>query len=739
MRRDHGESVVVDPNDRSPVGVTGTPPSKNATTNNSTSTTKSLAAAAAVPSPKAGTNVTIRKPASSVVPNVVPNQNTSDTNVHPSQNGKAVSPPLIEIEAYDVASDEAINCRSTDKATKVAAAAESGDDKIPVQLAEKSSSNSNLKHQAAGCGTGETRKVGQTKVTRTHLHFSRKKRRFIWTSKEEQPSNKAPKLLDHRKKDGDSSAALGTTTTTTTAVNQSKWGKLRDKLFRFREQFPSLSVLPRGPNLAEDSDSSSEDERLLPMSEILVSPYEGNQSAEIGEEPLDEWKRLMKPLIGNDGDGDDDAMNPRLSNIYGDPLAWTIFRARMGIASLESLYETSWKWGKIGNQNLGWIPKRQLLLCLSENKISSPGKTVIPSPEGKQLRGCNTRDSDCDEKEDKNSNGGEVAVVVELVNEKREEERDEETESLQNVARKLECFELVIAAMQEWKLKYDYPELYSSKEGKEYVFKKRKKKKEDESDNDDDDDVDNDDNGNGDDEEASEAGTTAISIIKTPAMREWRHHCRIGDKYVGDKRKNDGDGDGKEASEAKTTEDIEKDAKKNCYKCLIFVARVFATLLLFNQEKEVKPSLLQKVRACLEILNKHAKAHPTELAKLLKKKKKRVDAAAKKESRKKKRIRLAGDYEEREATLKSSFALVQKESETLLKMMDYYKTRLMLSKDEHGDGDCDESNGDSYCHPHVSCLETMSEEIAATAKRDFAREERFRKKILLAREKRTKS
>ena len=59
------------------------------------------------------------------------------------------------------------------------------------------------------------------------------------------------------------------------------------------------------------------------------------------------------------------------------------------------------------------------------------------------------------------------------------------------------------------------------------------------------------------------------------------------------------------------------------------------------------------------------------------------------------------------------------------------------SDNESDDDDDDSSSEEHSCPPmDVSHLETMNEEIVANARRDFAREERFQTKLLLARQKR---
>lgn len=640
------------------------------------------------------------------------------------------------------------------QAAKGAANANAAVSETTENQAEQTGANSRefvgAEHQAAGCGTGEeghnhkhhnhnnkmspqgnndgnvmggsSQKEIQTNTPSEQgntIHLLRKrKRNFIC----EPPARTKRPAADQNE---ESPAAAANAP----KVNTSNWGKLQ-ALFRWSSPPPPQNAAPKpnpsGPTNPEESQTgAAESERkspinsmnttsssnspskrggLEPMPHILVSPYEGNRSAEIGEEPLEEWKDMMKPLKRHERNGDDDgddvdddgnAMNPLLSKLYGDPLALTIFKARSVIARLDPLYETSWKGGKIGGLNLGWIPKRQLLLCLSEDKIGAQSTTkpitttskpmpTTPVKGGRQDGGDERdRESDNDEdtEDDENSHS---------------DDGDDETEALQRVVRKLECFKLVLAAIKEWKLKYDYPELYSRKEGSEFAFRKN-------------------------DENETENEETNLE-----------HNNN------------------------------HEETKRNCYKCQIFVSRVFATLLLFDKEQKVGPSLLGKVRACLEILNKHVRAHPGELANLLKKKEKMERKAAGELSKnrttppkrpreevssspdqksqhnqthhrranKQPRRKIEGTYEEREATLGASFAVVKEESESLLKMMDYYKSRLLLVKVENGGGES--------CDHHHPCLEAWNEEIAANLEREFAKEERRRKKIALARLRRSR-
>ncbi len=574
---------------------------------------------------------------------------------------------------------------------KAAVAAANGNNNTPME--RESSSQS----QTPGCETGETgheKKMPKQNppsnptaaLAGTEPFVRKRGRHFLW----KETSNSSPRSLKKTKLHHDGAAET---------INKSNWGKLREQLFRFvRPQISQNEDTQASVPVRVDSLPALETNGLLAMHEILVSPYEGNRSAEIGEEPLDRWKELMKPIGDNE-------MNPLLSDLYGDPLAKTIFSAKIEIASLEHLFETSWKWGKVGSLTLGWIPRRQLLLCLDEDKIMSP--TTVATPVAKQYNTRNdTEDSEADDDSDEKSNDDndghgdgddeeekekdsksedeedeeevdddDDEEEVDDDEEEDDDERDSETEALRKVARKLECFELVIAAMREWKFKYEYPELYSCKGVGEYIFR----------------------------------------------------------KIESDKESNHG-------SESGTSNGDDNETKKNCYKCLIFVARVFCALLLFNEEQKAPSSLMQKVRACLAIMNTHARAHPTELARILKKKKRKEEGPKPKTARKRRTKTILGNVEEREATLMASFGHVKRESETLLKMMDYYKTRLLLvtpeknDDNDDSDGDDDEEHNSSHFHRHISFMESMEEEIVSNAKREFVRERRFRKKVALARQ-----
>jgi len=474
--------------------------------------------------------------------------------------------------------------------------------------------------------------------------------------------------------------------------NRSKWGKFRETLARWRGSFPSPTFNQKP---LEDKKSFRRD-GLLYMEKILVSPYEGKNSAEVDEEPLERWKAFMTPTTettasksSGRGDTDNtkntdivvskDHMNPILSKLYGDPLAFTIFQAKAEIAKSDSLFETSWKYGKIGKQNFGWIPKRALLLCLCEEKI---GWQLPPPPKSSSPRNNNDSKID-DDKDDNGNDSSEDTDDKDDTSDGEEIDEDEdETEALQKVTRKLEVFELIIACVREWKLKYEFPELYSNKDEHEFLFKSNNKSA----------------NETSDEEDNDQSNSESTSEENKSGFR----------------------------SEHTMTEHT----RRKCYKCQIFVARVFATLLLFNEEKsEISPSLLAKVKACLKVLNDHVEPYRVTLAKILKKKKKMEDAALKEAATKKvaaqlgissdkkrKRIFLGDTPEERDASLNAVFAQIQAQGEKTMKMMDFIESRL-FGTNKHN----------SSFHP--SMMGEHNAEIASNLKEQLAILQRHRKKV----------
>ena len=146
------------------------------------------------------------------------------------------------------------------------------------------------------------------------------------------------------------------------------------------------------------------------MSEIVKSPYDGNECAEVGEDCFEELRLLWDR-------GTDGKINPRMVALVGDKLALDLCNVHHEIGKSGMLYSANWKEGKIRESDFGWIPKRQLLLCLHEHRFAN----------------------------------GDVIV-------------------LQAITKNLDCTKLVLEAMKLWDLMDTYPNLASNRNEETFVF-----------------------------------------------------------------------------------------------------------------------------------------------------------------------------------------------------------------------------------------------------------------------------
>jgi hypothetical protein len=230
------------------------------------------------------------------------------------------------------------------------------------------------------------------------------------------------------------------------------------------------------------------------VSEIVISPYEIGACAEIGEYCFDELKNIMKPtttraVVPPQHDDDDDIssdpdqtminMNPKMEKFFGDTLARALFKARLEIIKSGIVFSTSWREGKIRGNNFGWIPRKQLLLCLQEQIFVEANVT-----------------------------------------------------SLQAIVKNLDCVDLVLEATKTYNLTYEYPSLSSNKKERTFFF------------------------------------------------------------------------------------DTPETIKICCYKCVIFVARAFATLQILRKTHEISQSLTKNMKKCLSIINKYVRTNPKKVASL---------------------------------------------------------------------------------------------------------------------------
>mmetsp|Transcript_21310 Transcript_21310/g.46536 ORF Transcript_21310/g.46536 Transcript_21310/m.46536 type:complete len:313 (-) Transcript_21310:1934-2872(-) len=152
------------------------------------------------------------------------------------------------------------------------------------------------------------------------------------------------------------------------------------------------------------------------MREIQKSPYEGFECAEVGEDCFEELRTLMHYTTGKRG-----RINPHTIELLGDSLALALCKAHYEIGKSGILYSANWREGKIRDSDFGWIPKRQLLLCLHEHRFARGSEST-----------------------------------------------------LQAVAKNLGCTQLVLEAMDTWNITKNYPNLLSTRGEDAFVFATQK-------------------------------------------------------------------------------------------------------------------------------------------------------------------------------------------------------------------------------------------------------------------------
>jgi hypothetical protein len=220
--------------------------------------------------------------------------------------------------------------------------------------------------------------------------------------------------------------------------------------------------------------------------EDFISPYEFNECEEDGEDCFDELKNILLPIAVPGGN--EDQINPKMELLFGDVLARALYNAHIEIAKSGMIYSPSWREGKIRGRSFGWIPRRQLLLVLHEQRFAR----------------------------------SDVAI-------------------LQAIVKNLNCFDLTVEAMKNWNFVHTYPNLASNLREKTFIFDNQ---------------------------------------------------------------------------------------KIRCCKCEIFVARAFATLQILRKSHEISQSLTNKIKKCLNIMNKYVRPNQKELTRLQQKSKKYMHSAS---------------------------------------------------------------------------------------------------------------
>jgi hypothetical protein len=106
------------------------------------------------------------------------------------------------------------------------------------------------------------------------------------------------------------------------------------------------------------------------MNNIVKSPYEPNESAEVGEKVFDDMKALLDPK-------EDGSVYPEAARLFGTRLAESLVVANEQIGKAGMVYSPNWQEGKIRGVQCGWIPKALLLLCLHEQRFARANEAVL--------------------------------------------------------------------------------------------------------------------------------------------------------------------------------------------------------------------------------------------------------------------------------------------------------------------------------------------------------------------------
>jgi hypothetical protein len=106
------------------------------------------------------------------------------------------------------------------------------------------------------------------------------------------------------------------------------------------------------------------------MNDVVKSPYEPNESAEVGEKVFDDMKALLVPK-------EDGSVYPEAARLFGTRLAESLVGANEQIGKAGMVYSPNWHEGKIRGVQCGWLPKALLLLCLHEQRFARANEAVL--------------------------------------------------------------------------------------------------------------------------------------------------------------------------------------------------------------------------------------------------------------------------------------------------------------------------------------------------------------------------
>jgi hypothetical protein len=133
------------------------------------------------------------------------------------------------------------------------------------------------------------------------------------------------------------------------------------------------SVVENDVSESSSSKSKTRDSKyaeIESMNDIVKSPYEPNESAEVGEKVFDDMKALLEPK-------EDGSVYPEATRMFGMRLAESLVGANEQIGKSGMVYSPNWQEGKIRGVQCGWIPKALLLLCLHEQRFARANEAVL--------------------------------------------------------------------------------------------------------------------------------------------------------------------------------------------------------------------------------------------------------------------------------------------------------------------------------------------------------------------------
>lgn len=108
------------------------------------------------------------------------------------------------------------------------------------------------------------------------------------------------------------------------------------------------------------------------MEKIAVSPYEGNESAEVGEHLFEYTQRLMDPEQGLGSTFRTVEVKPseEAIEVFGEDKAKAIIESAHQISTSGILYGSGWTEGIIHGQFCGVVEKELLLVCLQDHRLA---------------------------------------------------------------------------------------------------------------------------------------------------------------------------------------------------------------------------------------------------------------------------------------------------------------------------------------------------------------------------------